>query len=77
MSYPARAEGLVNRISDVLLWTLSNRRAKVGRAARTYLQQLCADVGCCLEDLLGAMDDRDRWSGKSVLAAQHDDGDDI
>ena len=27
----------------------------------TYLQQLCADTGCCLEDLLVVMDDRDRW----------------
>ena len=25
------------------------------------LQQLCADTGCSLEDLLEAMDDRDEW----------------
>ena len=31
-------------ISDVLLWTLSHGRAKAGRLARTYIQQLCADV---------------------------------
>ena len=83
MSYPARAEGLVNRvtktiqvrrarhvghcwrskdelISDGLLWTPSHRRAKVGRPARTYLLQFCANTGCSLEDLPGAMDDRGR-----------------
>ena len=48
-------------ISDVLLWTPSHGRAKVGRPARTYIQQLCADTGCGLEDLPGAMDDRDGW----------------
>ena len=27
----------------------------------TYIQQLCADTGYSLEDLLGVMDDRDSW----------------
>ena len=45
--------------SDVLLRTTSHGRAKVRRPARTYVQQLCADTECSLEDLLGAMDDRD------------------
>ena len=48
-------------ISDVFLWTHSYERAKVGRLDRTYLQQPCADTGCSLEDLSGAMDDRDGW----------------
>ena len=48
-------------ISDILLWTPSHGWAKAGRPARTYIQQLCADTGCSLEDLPGAMDDRDRW----------------
>ena len=48
-------------ISDVLLWTPSHGRASIGRPTRTYLQQLCADTGCSLEDLLKAMDDRDEW----------------
>ena len=48
-------------ISDVLLWTPSNGRAKVGRPARSYIQQLSFITGCNLEDLPGAMDDRDRW----------------
>ena len=47
-------------ISYILLWIPSHGQAKVGRPARTYLQQLCADTGCSLEDLLGVMDDRDR-----------------
>ena len=46
-------------ISDVLLWTPAYGRAKVGRPARTYIQQLCADTGYSLEDFLGAMDDRE------------------
>ena len=36
-------------------------RAKVGRPARTYVQQLCEDTGCCPEDLPRAMDDREEW----------------
>ena len=42
-------------ISDVLLWTSSHGRAKAGRPARTYIQQLCADTGCSPEDLPEAM----------------------
>ena len=38
---------------DVLLWTPSHGRAKEGRSARTYIQQLCANTE--------AMDDRERW----------------
>ena len=48
-------------ISDVLLWTPSHGQAKVGRPARTYIQQVCADMGCSLEDLPEAMDDREVW----------------
>ena len=48
-------------IRDILLWTLSLWRAKAGRPAKTYIQQFCVDTGCNLEDLPGAMDDRDRW----------------
>ena len=46
-------------ISDILPWTPSNERAKVGRPARTYIQQLYANTRWGLEDLLGAMDNRD------------------
>ena len=54
---------------------LSHARAKVWRPAKTYIQQLCSETGCCPEDLPGALDDGDGWrerSGKSVLSAQHD-----
>ena len=33
-------------ISDVLLWTPSYGRAKAGRPAWNYIQQLCEDTGC-------------------------------
>ena len=48
-------------IRDVLLWTPKHGRAKAGRPARTYIQQLCEDTGCCPEDLPGAMNDREEW----------------
>ena len=48
-------------ISDVLLRTLSQGRAKTERPARTYNQQLCADTGCSPEDLPEAMDDGEGW----------------
>ena len=48
-------------ISDVLLWTPTHGRAKSGRPARTYIQQLCEDTGCSPEDLPRAMSDREKW----------------
>ncbi len=36
-------------------------QAKVGRAARTYTQQLCEDTECNPEDLPEAMNDREEW----------------
>ena len=48
-------------ISDILQWTPSHGWAKAGWPARTYIQQLCADTGCSLEDLPGAKDDRNGW----------------
>ena len=48
-------------MSDVLLWTRTYGRAKAGRSARTYIQQLCEDTGCSPDDLLGAMNDREKW----------------
>ena len=41
--------------------------------ARTYLHQFCAVTGCNLEGLPGAMNDRERESGKSILSAWLDD----
>ena len=48
-------------ISDVLLWIPTHGCARVGRPARTYIQQLCEDTGCNPEDLPEAMNDREKW----------------
>ena len=48
-------------ISDVLLWTPTYGRAKAGRLARTYIQQLCEDTECSPEDLPEAKNDREKW----------------
>ena len=48
-------------ISDVLQWTPTYGRAKAGRPARIYIQQLCEDTGCGPEDLPEAMHDREKW----------------
>ena len=48
-------------ISDVLLWSSTYGRAKAGRPARTYIQQLYEDMGCSSEDLPEAMNDREKW----------------
>ena len=67
-------------ISDVFLWTPTHSRAKAGRPARTYIQQLCEDTGCCPEDLPEAMNDREKCAreGQGCLCCQprHDDDDD-
>ena len=47
-------------ISDVLLWTPTYCQAKAGRPARTYIQQLCEDMGCGPEDLPEEMNDREK-----------------
>ena len=60
-------------IRDVLLWISSHGRVSVGRPARTYLQQLCMDPGCNLENQPEAMYDigiwRERDFGRSMFAA--------
>ena len=66
-------------ISDVLLWTPTYYRAKAERPARTYIQQLCEDMGCTLKACqrrwtIGRSGER--GSGISVLVARHDDDDD-
>ena len=48
-------------ISDLLLWTPIYGRAKAGWPTRTYIQQLCEDTGCSPEDLLEAINDREKW----------------
>ena len=51
-------------ISDILLSTPSHGRAKAGRPARAYIQQLCADMECGLESLPEAMHGREGWREK-------------
>ena len=51
-------------INEIVLWAPAHGRAKAGRTARTYLQQLCADSGWSLKDIPGAIDDRDGWREK-------------
>ena len=48
-------------ISDVLLWKAAHGHVSVGRPANTYIDQLCIDTGCCVEDLPRTMSDRDGW----------------
>ena len=48
-------------IIDVLLWTPTYGRAKAGRPAGTYIQQLCKDTECSPEDMPEAMNDREKW----------------
>ena len=63
-------------ISYVLLWTLSHGRTKAGRPARTYVQQVCEDMGCSHDGLPEAVNDLEggeRESGISVLIARQDD----
>ena len=46
-------------ISDIRVWIPSRGGAKSGRPVKTYIQQLCADIVCSLENQLEAMDDRE------------------
>ena len=48
-------------ISDVLLWNPAYGQAKAGQPARTYIQQLCEDMGCGSEDLPETMNDLEKW----------------
>ena len=48
-------------ITDVVLWTPAHGRAKAGRPARTYIQQLCEDTGCSPGDLPEVMNDWEGW----------------
>ena len=45
----------------MFLWTSSLGRPNVKRPNRTYLQHPREDTGCCQENLVKVMDDRDEW----------------
>ena len=55
------AEYKLSKSQEKIKWTPTHGRAKAGRPARTYIQQLCEDTGCCPEDLPEAMNDREKW----------------
>ena len=48
-------------ISDVFLLTPAYARAKAGRPARIYIQQICEYTGCSSENMPEAMNDREKW----------------
>ena len=54
----------INELIGNVLLTLTHGCASVGWPAKTNLHQLCVDTECSLENLPGAMDDRDRWKEK-------------
>ena len=62
--------------SDVLQLIPSNGRAKVGRPARTYIQQVCEDTGCSPQRRWTIGRSGERGLGISVLVARQEDGDD-
>ena len=69
--------GLLWHLNCVLIWIPTHGRAKAGRPARTYIQQLCEDTGCSPEDLPEAMNDREKWRERvRDIRARHDDDDD-
>ena len=47
-------------ISDFLQWPQTHGHT-------SYIHQLCADIGCHLDDLQKAMNDRDRWEEREWL----------
>ena len=61
-------------IIDVLRCTPSDGHAKVGRLARTYIQQFCVDTECSPEDLPEAMNDRERWQERERVRDIHAGG---
>ena len=44
---------------DLLLWSPNHGKRRVGRPAITYIDQLCRDTGCLLNDLPALLQDSD------------------
>ena len=53
---------------DLLLWSPNHGKRRVGRPAITYIDQLCRDTGCLLNDLPALLQDSDGWSDRLVNA---------
>ena len=62
---------------DEIMSEVSYGRTRIDWPGGTYIYQLCADIGCSIEDLPGAMDERGgRWErGPENLAWFNDDND--
>ena len=63
-----KCETLLKKQGWNLKWRChSHGRASVGQPTKTYLQQVCADIGYSLKDLPGAMNDRDEWRERECV----------
>ena len=59
--------------SLTIFWLYANPLTWTSKGRTTYLLQFCADTGYSLENLSGAMDDRDSDErGQGNLCKQHD-----
>ena len=58
-------------IIDILQWTLTHGRARDDRPTKTYINR--ADTGCSLEDMTGAMDDREKNIEKERVSKRERD----
>ena len=56
--------------SDLLLWTPRHGKARAGRPAITYIDQLSRDTGCFPEDLPTLMQDRNGWRDRINVRAR-------
>ena len=48
-------------VKDVLLWTANHGTTNIGRPRKTYVKQICDDMGMTTEELKTAMKDRMTW----------------
>ena len=49
-----------SNINDIFQWTPTHGHTCVGWQAKTYIH-VCADIGCCLQDLTSMMASRNGW----------------
>ena len=47
--------------SDVFLWNPTHDATKLADQQNIYIHQFCVDIGCGLQDLFRAMNDRNGW----------------
>ena len=66
------AEKVRTNAWKVLLGIFTHGRNSDGQQARTCIHWLCADTRCSLENLPGAIDDRDGWWETAVQTTRRD-----